>query len=167
MTESPLQAADNMVVTLAYDLYLDDDELIDSSEELGPLEYLHGHNQILPGLERAVTGLIVGESIEVGVPPERAYGPRVEDSLEVIPRQAFPDDLEMEVGMELELVDSETGAEMVAYISDIGPDAVMIDFNHPLAGETLFFEVKVLEIRPATAEELAHGHVHSHGEHES
>lgn len=162
MNAQALKVADNMVVTLAYKLYLDDDQMIDSSDEYGPLEYLHGHNQILPALERAVAGLTVGDQIEVAIPPEDGYGTRFADSFETISRADFPDDVELEIGMELELVDRESNQEMIAYIYDISDDEVLIDFNHPLAGETLLFEIEVLDIRPATDEELAHGHVHDH-----
>ena len=160
MNTQALKVADNMVVTLAYKLYLDDDQLIDTSDEYGPLEYLHGHDQIIPGLERAVAGLTVGDQIEGAIPPEDGYGERFADSFETIPRADFPDDVELEIGMELELVDKESNREMIAYIYDISEDEVLIDFNHPLAGETLLFEIEILDIRPATAEELEHGHVH-------
>ncbi len=165
MTTQDLQVDDNMVVTLAYKLFLDDDTLIDSSDEYGPLEYLHGYNQIIPGLERAVSGLKKDDRIEVLIPPEDAYGARFEDSFESVPLDVFPDDIELEIGMELELIDSESNEELVAYIYDISDEAVLIDFNHPLAGEDLFFEIRVLDIRPATADELAHGHVHNEDEH--
>lgn len=160
MSEKPLTVTDNMVVTLAYNLYSDQDELLDSSEEYGPLEYIHGHGQILVGLEQAVSGMKVGEHKTILIPPDEGYGERLDIPLELVPRELFPDDYELEIGMEVELTELETEEELVAWITDIRDGDIYLDFNHPLAGETLLFEVEVLKIRPVTEEELAHGHVH-------
>ncbi|MBK8903828.1 MAG: peptidylprolyl isomerase [Anaerolineaceae bacterium] len=155
-----LKVKDGVVVTLDYTLRLDDGEVIDSSTDEGPLEYLHGYGQIIPGLEKALVGLGVGDRKTVVVPPDEAYGDVDMDAFEIVPRSMFPDDLELEEGLELSLRDVETDEPFDATIAEIRETEVMLDFNHPLAGETLHFEVHIPAIRAATAEELAHGHAH-------
>lgn len=155
-----LKVKDGVVVTLDYTLRLDDGEVIDSSEDEGPLEYLHGYGQIIPGLEKALAGLGVGDRKTVVVPPNEAYGEVDMDAFEIVPRTMFPDDLELEEGLELSLRDVETDEPFDATIAEIRETEVMLDFNHPLAGETLHFEVHIPAIRQATAEELSHGHAH-------
>lgn len=155
-----LKIKEGMVVSLDYTLRLDDGEVVDSSEGDEPLQYLHGYGQIIPGLEKALVGLAVGDSKTVVVPPDEAYGDMDMEAFEIVPRSMFPDDLELEEGLELSLRDAETDEPFDATIAEIRETEVMLDFNHPLAGETLYFEVSVPAIRPATAEELAHGHSH-------
>ncbi len=158
-----LKIKEGMVVSLEYTLRLDDEEIVDSSEGDEPLEYLHGYGQIIPGLEKALAGLTVGDSKTVVVPPTEAYGEINMEAFEIVPRSMFPDDLELEEGLELSLRDAETNEPFDASIAEIRETEVMLDFNHPLAGETLHFEVRIPAMRPATEEELAHGH--AHGEH--
>lgn len=160
-----LKIKEGMVVSLDYTLRLDDGEVVDSSEGDEPLQYLHGYGQIIPGLEKALVGLTVGDSKTVVVPPDEAYGDMDMEAFEIVPRSMFPDDLELEEGLELSLRDAETDEPFDATIAEIRETEVMLDFNHPLAGETLYFEVSVPAIRPATAEELAHGHSHEGDEH--
>lgn len=155
-----LKVKDGVVVILDYTLRLDDGEVIDSSEDDGPLEYLHGYGQIIPGLEKALVGLGVGDRKMVVVPAAEAYGDVDMDAFEIVPRSMFPDDLELEEGLELSLRDVETDEPFDATIAEIRETEVMLDFNHPLAGETLHFEIHIPAIREATAEELAHGHAH-------
>jgi len=157
-----LKIGDGIVVSLDYTLRLDDGEVIDSSQESEPLEYLHGHGQIIPGLEKALVGLTVGDSKKVTVPSAEAYGDVDMEAFEIVPRSMFPDDMELEEGLELSLRDAETNEPFDATIAEIRENGVMLDFNHPLAGETLHFEVTIPALRQATAEELAHGHAHSH-----
>jgi FKBP-type peptidyl-prolyl cis-trans isomerase SlyD len=151
--------ADGLVVSLDYTLRLDDGQMIDSSNDEGPLDFLQGAGQIVPGLEEALYGMAVGDEKIVEVAPADGYGEKDIDAFELIPRDAFPADLELALGMGLEL-QSESGEELVAYIADLRPEEVLLDLNHPLAGETLFFEVKIAGLRLATSEELAHGHAH-------
>ena len=158
-----LKIKEGMVVSLEYTLRLDDEEIVDSSEGDEPLEYLHGYGQIIPGLEKALAGLTVGDSKTVVVPPTEAYGEINMEAFEIVPRSMFPDDLELEEGLELSLRDAETNEPFDASIAEIRETEVMLDFNHPLAGETLHFKVRIPAMRPATEEELAHGH--AHGEH--
>ena len=163
MSNHPLTVADDLVVGLEYTLRLDDGEVIDASEDDGPLEYLHGHSNIIPGLEKALSGLKIGDARKISVDPADAYGEYDEEALELIPYDAFPEDLELEPGMDMQLRDAQTGQIVEAYVADLLDEGVLLDLNHPLAGEVLHFDVKVISLRTATADELAHGHVHGAG----
>lgn len=163
MTEK-LTVADNLVVGLDYTLRMDDGEIIDSSEGREPLEYLHGHGQIIPGLEKALYGMTVGEEKAVAVTPADGYGEVDEEEMQLVPHDAFPEDLKLSEGMALQVRDADTGRPMEAYVAEIRQDGVLLDFNHPLAGETLHFQVKIAGLRAATSEELTHGHVHGEGQ---
>jgi FKBP-type peptidyl-prolyl cis-trans isomerase SlyD len=150
---------DGAVVSLAYTLRLANGEVIDYSEQDDPLEYLHGAENIIPGLERELTGLHVGDSKDVEVPPEEGYGVYDPKDVEVIDRTMLPKNMPLKLGMVLEITDDE-GNLSEAIVREISPKNVTLDFNHPLAGQTLFFSVQVLGVRDATEEELAHGHPH-------
>jgi len=156
-----LAVADGLVVSLAYVLRLDDGEEIDSAENDDPLVYLHGAQNIIPGLEQALTGLKVGDARKVSVNPEDAYGDVDPEAYELVPYDAFPGDIDLEEGMELHMIDNETGRQMEAYISELRDDGALLDLNHPLAGETLHFEVEIVGLRRATTDEIAHGHAHT------
>ena len=162
MTDTNLTVANNVVVSLDYTLRLDDGEVVDTSSGQDALEFLQGHGQIIPGLEQALYGMAVGEEKEVEVAPSEGYGETNSEAFQPVPRDTFPPDLDLTEGMGLHLRD-ETGKVVVAYVAEIRPEAVLLDLNHPLAGETLFFQVKIADLRPATSEELVHGHVHSAG----
>ena len=157
-----LTVADDLVVSMDYTLRLDDEEIIDSSAGREPLEFLQGHGQIIPGLEQALYGMVVGEEKKVVIAPRDGYGERDSNAVQEIPRDSFPADVELEPGMALELRDS-SGQPLVAFIADVRPDSVLLDLNHPLAGETLHFNVSIADLRAATSEELIHGHVHGAG----
>ena len=159
MAENRLTVADDMVVGLAYTLRLEDGEVVDSSEGQQPLEFLQGYGQVVDGLEQALYGMALGEEKDIIVAPEDGYGEVDAAAFEEVPLSAFPKDIKLEPGMEL-LVEDQTGQEFEVYVAEIRPNSVLLDFNHPLAGETLYFHVRVDSLRPATAEELAHGHVH-------
>jgi FKBP-type peptidyl-prolyl cis-trans isomerase SlyD len=159
VSEKDLVVADDMVVSLAYVLTVDGEEL-DSADASDPLEYLQGHTQIIPGLEQALVGMHIGDEIEVTVEPAEAYGEYDEEEVDIIPLEAFPDDFEPAVGDDLQLRDTETGEVFNATVVELLDDEIKVDFNHPLAGETLTFKVQITGLRPATSEELAHGHVH-------
>jgi FKBP-type peptidyl-prolyl cis-trans isomerase SlyD len=156
---------DDMVVTLEYTVRLADGEVVDSTEGEEPLEVLQGFGQVVPGLEEALYGMKVGQVKEIVVEPEDGYGVVDDEGYQMVPADLFPDDLELEAGMVLEMEDGESGDIVEATVSEIGPAGVLLDFNHPLAGERLFFRVTVVGLRDATDEELEHGHVHdlSHG----
>ncbi len=159
--KKPTQVADDMVVTIEYTLTVDG-EILDSSEEEGPLEYLQGHGNVIPGLEKALAGVKVGESKKVIVAPADGYGEVEEDAFMDVPMSEFPEGVPLEVGIELEVTDKD-GDIMLVRIAEVGEESVKLDTNHPLMGKTLHFEVKVLDVRLAEAVELEHGHVHMEG----
>lgn len=158
----PTKIADGVVVSLEYALHLGDGEIIDRSSAEEPLLYLHGAQNIIPGLEQELTGLAVGDSKSVVVPPEGAYGTYDKDDVEAMDRAMFPPDLELAPGLMLSMRDDK-GRIYEATVKEVSDTQVTLDFNHPLAGETLHFDVKVADLRHATEEELAHGHVHAPG----
>lgn len=158
-----LEVADGLVVSLAYQLRLDDGEEIDSAGDDDPLVYLHGAQNIIPGLEQALAGMKVGDTRRVTVRPADAYGEMDPDAFELVPYDAFPPDVDLEEGMGLHLVESGTNRQVEAIISELRDDGALLDLNHPLAGETLHFDVEVVGLRQATSDEIAHGHAHSEG----
>lgn len=149
----------NAVVTIGYTLKDDNGDVIDSSEQHGDLAYLHGHQNIVEGLEEALTGKSAGDSVQTSVPPEKGYGIRQEELVFQVPRDRLPEDEELQLGMQFRAQSAE-GQELVVTLVELGDDEVTLDGNHPLAGQTLNFDIEVKEIREATAEELDHGHVH-------
>ncbi len=157
--------ADGKVVLFHYTLKNDDGDTLESSVGDEPGAYLHGSDNIVPGLERALTGHNAGDKVSVVVPPEDAYGDHEEEALVSAPLDAFPPDAELEPGMPL-LLEDEEGEEHPYWIAAIRDEDVVLDANHPLAGETLHFDVEILEIRDATEEEKTHGHAHGPGDHE-
>lgn len=158
------QVADGVVVTLEYTLRVDN-EVVDSSEGHEPIQFVQGQGEVIQGLERALYGLTVGDSKQVVVPPEEGYGEYDPDAVGSLPRSDFPQDIPLEEGVTLNIRDEE-GHSVDATIDRVESDAVWLNFNHPLAGEELHFDVKVVGVRPATEEEVAHGHVHGDGGHE-
>lgn len=162
MSKKSIIVADNVVVSLNYVLNLDDGAEVDRSEG-EPLQFLQGHGQIIPGLEKALYGMGIGDAKKVIIEAAEAYGEYDEEDMQLMPRTAFPDDIELEEGMGLYLRDTQSGQRVQAFIAEIMPDEVLLDFNHPLAGETLHFQVEIADLRAATSEELAHGHVHAPG----
>ncbi len=151
---------DNDVVSLEYTLTVDG-EVVDSSEGHGPIEYIQGKGQIIPGLEKEVYGMAVGESKEVVVSPAEGYGEENPEAFVEVPKSEFPPEIPLEVGTPLQLRDQQ-GQVFDATIAEVKENTVLLNFNHPLAGKTLTFQIKVVDVRPATQEELAHGHVHHH-----
>jgi len=151
----------NKVVSFDYTLTDSDHEVLDTSTGDSPLAYLHGNGHIVPGLEKAMEGRSAGDSFSVSLPPEEGYGIRDESKVGEAPLSAFAKVPDLAPGMQFE-AQGPHGLEMVTVIS-IGDENVTLDGNHPLAGETLNFEVTVREVRDATAEELEHGHAHGPG----
>jgi len=163
MTKQSLVVADDLVVRLDYTLTLSDGEIYDSSEDSGPLEYLQGHGQLIPGLEQALYDMAVDEEKDVVVTPDVGYGEYDTDAVQELPLDMFPPNMELEEGMSIDLYDEDADEEIEAIIEKVSDDSVTVNFNHPLAGETLNFHVRIVGIRPATPEELDHGHAHVDG----
>ncbi len=154
----------NSVVSIQYELTNNSGEVLDASAEGEPLTYLHGAGNIIPGLEDALLGKTAGAEFSVTIAPEEAYGPRQEHLVQQVPRDAFPDSGELQIGMQFS-AESDQGMLSVV-ITAVSPDSVTVDANHPLAGETLHFAVRIEEVRQATDDEIAHGHAHGpHGHH--
>jgi FKBP-type peptidyl-prolyl cis-trans isomerase SlyD len=160
MTElnKPEQVKDQVVVTMQYELTVDN-EVVDSSEDDEAIEFIQGMGQIIPGLERELYGLKIGDRKSVHVIPEDGYGEMDPDAIQEIPREEFPDDIPLEIGVELELKDQD-GESLFATILSVNKKTVKLDFNEPLAGKDLHFEIEIVDLRHATPEELEHGHVH-------
>lgn len=152
-----------VVVSMEYTLKIDG-EVIDSSEGQDPLEFLAGHSNIVSGLERELLGMKVGDSRDVVVPPRDGYGEYDEEAYLDVPSKQFPNDMKVEEGLELTVRD-DSGQARYARIESVEGETVRLNFNHPLAGEELHFNVKVVNLREPTAEELDHGHVHQGGGH--
>jgi FKBP-type peptidyl-prolyl cis-trans isomerase SlyD len=158
-----MQIVDGAAVSFHYTLKNDAGEVLDSSSGGEPMTYLHGSGNIVPGLERELTGKVQGTHLEVRVEPVDAYGLR-DRELEEVPRQAFPPGLEIKKGMMFQ-AETPEGHVVPLWVADVKGDTVFVDPNHPLAGVTLHFTVDIVEVRAATGEELAHGHVHGPGGH--
>lgn len=153
MSKEPLTVADDVIVGMAYVLRSQTGREIDRSD--GAVGFIQGHGQIVPGLEEAIYGMRVGEEKEVVVSPADGYGEYDEEDVQRVPRSALSEELDLTLGQGLRMRDRETGEEFRAYVVDLGDDYVLLDFNHPLAGQTLHFEVKITELRAATPDELA------------
>ncbi len=149
------------VVGLEYRLHLGDGKVIDESGEQ-PLSYLHGQGQIVPGLEREIEGMGSGDSKQVVVSPTDGYGDHDPAGLQTVPRTAFPPSADIQAGMQF-AARAPDGSQVPVTVRDVKGDQVTIDVNHPLAGKTLHFDVKVQSVRDATQEELSHGHAHGPG----
>jgi len=146
------------VVTVHYTGTLPDGEEFDSSRGGEPMTFLVGHKQMIPGFEEELMGASSGESREFTLPPERAYGERDDDAIQQVSREQFPEDMELKPGM---MMAAQTDQGPIPFtISEIDGNEITIDFNHQMAGKTLIFNVEIIEIRDATPDEIAHGHVH-------
>jgi FKBP-type peptidyl-prolyl cis-trans isomerase SlyD len=154
--------SDGLVVGLHYTLKNDGDEVLDTSEEREPLEYLHGAHNIVPGLEKALTGMAIGDAFDVVIEPEDGYGTRQEGATETIAKDRLPEEMLVFPGMQLNAQD-EDGQVYAMWVSEVGDEDITVDFNHPLAGERLHFSGKIISLRDASEEEKTHGHVHGPG----
>jgi len=152
-----------VVVSMEYTLKIDG-EVIDSSEGQDPLEFLTGHGNIISGLEREMIGMKVGDSKDVVVAPKDGYGEYDDEAYMDVPKNQFPKDMGVEEGMELTVRD-DSGQGRYARIESVEDETVRLNFNHPLAGDELHFNVKIVNLREPTDEELDHGHVHQGGGH--
>ena len=151
-----MQIAESKVVYIHYTLTNATGELLDKSQDAEPLGYIHGAGNIIPGLEDALAGMAAGDECEVRVEPEQGYGLRDESLVQDVPHGAFEGVENIEPGMRFQ-AESDQGMRVIEVMAIEG-DVVTVDGNHPLAGETLSFKVKVERVRDASAEELDHGH---------
>lgn len=161
---STLTIAPNRVAAFHYTLTDDAGTVLDRSAD-EPMVYLHGHHNIVPGLERQMEGMASGDKKKVSVSPADGYGERQEGMTQPVPRGQFPPGTELQVGMPLH-AQGQDGNTMVVWIEAIEGDTIFVTANHPLAGVTLHFEVEVTDVRDATDEERAHGHAHGPGGHQ-
>jgi len=155
MNNEPNFVASDTVVSLVYTLTVND-EVVDSADETNPLEFLQGHQNIIPGLEKALEGLAVGQSKEVFIQAKDAYGDYDPQAVSNVPRHQFPPNFPLEIGRSLR-VQTGDGRVLGASISSFTSDQVVLDFNHPLAGKNLCFSVTIKDLRAATEDELASG----------
>jgi len=153
-----MQIDSKKAVYIHYTLKNRDGELLDKSRSDEPLGYIHGTGSIVPGLESALEGKQAGDTVNVVVAPEEAYGSRDEALVQDVPRGAFDGVDAIEPGMRFQ-AESEQGTRVVT-VTTVSEDVVTVDGNHPLAGETLVFDVEVHRVREASDEEVTHGHVH-------
>jgi len=149
----------NSVVSIHYKLTDDEGTLVDSSEGMEPLTYLHGSGSIISGLESALEGKAAGDAFQVTVQPAEGYGDINPEMIQTVPRSAFAGIEHLEPGMPLQADDGNGNVHHVT-VREVNEQDVTIDVNHPLAGKVLHFDVTVESVREATAEEMAHGHAH-------
>jgi FKBP-type peptidyl-prolyl cis-trans isomerase SlyD len=143
---------DNWVVSMDYTLCLANGEVVDTSEGREPLEFIQGQGQIIPGLEKALLGMVVGEEKDITGPPAEGYGEAEPGLTESLPRDVFPPDVEEGDSFRMR---TESGHTVIVYVDSVTDDTVVVDLNHPLAGETLHFHVKIVDAREATDQDLA------------
>lgn len=155
-----MQVTKHKVVSIDYHLTDDQGQIIDSSQATGPLNYLHGEGNIIPGLERALEGKALGDQIQVSIEPADAYGERIEELRQVVSRDNFGDTQDLEVGMRFR-APMEDNQHLVFRIVELDGNDVTVDGNHELAGVRLHFDVTIREVRDASLEEIEHGHAHS------
>ena len=153
-----MQISDKAAVSIHYTLTNSTSEQLDSSRNDGPMDYIHGSGQIIPGLENALADKVAGDKFVVTIPPAEAYGEKRDDMLQVVSKSMFGDMQEPKVGMQFH-AEASHGVDVVT-ISKVDGDDVTIDGNHPLAGEALTFDVEIMNVRAATDDELKNQHIH-------
>ncbi|MEQ5802659.1 peptidylprolyl isomerase [Halomonas sp. H10-9-1] len=159
-----MQIAQNSVVAFHYTLTNNAGEVLDSSEGREPLTYLHGAGNIIPGLEKELEGRTAGDKLNATVAPAEGYGEKQEQLVQEVPRDAFQGVENIEPGMQFQA--QTQGGPLMVTVTQVSGDTVTVDGNHPLAGQTLNFDVEIASVREASEEEIEHGHVHGEGGHE-
>lgn len=159
-----MQISEKKVASIHYTLKNDAGDVLDTSSGRDPLAYLHGANNIIPGLEKALEGKAAGDKVEVTVEPSEGYGDRQDSLVQDVPREAFQGVDEIKEGMQFQ-AQGPQGPVLVT-VKTVTDESVTVDGNHPLAGEKLHFDVEIAEVRDATDQELEHGHVHGAGGHD-
>ena len=153
-----MKISEDKVVQIDYTLKNEEGQVLDSSEGRQPLSYLHGAGNIIPGLESALEGKETGDEFSVSVPAAEGYGERREELTMTVELSQFPDPKQVQPGARFN-VQTDQGV-LLATVTSVTDDQATLDLNHPLAGETLHFDVEVVDVKEASDEERAHGHVH-------
>lgn len=154
----------NQVVTIHFTVKDELGEIVDQTDNSQPFSFLSGKNQILPALEEEISNMIIGSKKNITLKPSEAYGEYMPEAVQVVNRKDFPPDMELEEGMNF-VANTPEGGQVPFIVTQIEGNDITIDFNHPLAGETLLFDVELLDIRQATDDEITHGHVHGNNGH--
>ena len=154
----------NKVVTFNYTLKDENGEMLDSTEKGGPFTFITGNMQVLPGLEEALGSMIIGSKKNIKLAAVDAYGEYDEGAVQKVKRNLFPEEAELEIGLTY-FAHSPEGQHLQFVITEMENDDITVNFNHPLAGKNLEFDVHLLDVRDATPEEINHGHVHGPGGH--
>lgn len=154
----------NQVITVNFILKDSDGNVIEATTKERPFSFISGGNQILPKLEENIGQMLIGSKRTVVLAPDEAYGEYDDSAIQHVNRSEFPEEAEIEAGMSF-VADSPDGQQLPFVIKSVEGEEIVIDFNHPLAGQTLTFDVELLSLRDATIEELSHGHVHGAGGH--
>lgn len=150
-------------VSIDYTLTNDKGEVLDSSSGREPLAYLHGNGGLIPGLEKELEGKAKGDKLKAVISPDQAYGVRSDELVQEVLLENFQDKNEVQVGAQFQVQNGEQ--VHIATVTALSETSATIDMNHPLADETLHFDVEVMDVREATKEELEHGHIHGAGGH--
>jgi len=154
----------NQVITINFILKDTDGNIIEATTTDNPFSFISGGQQILPKLEENILSMLIGSKRTVVLEPEEAYGVYDDSALQHVNRSEFPEDTDLQEGMSF-VADAPDGQQLPFVIKSVDGENITIDFNHPLAGQTLTFDVELLSLRDATLEELSHGHVHGAGGH--
>jgi len=162
-TDETLRVVKDRVVRFHYQIFDAAGEVVESTRDGEPLAILHGRGNVMRGIEDALGGRMTGDRFEVTLPPEQAYGPRKDDFTQRISKKYFHQPARLKPGMTTQL-STEEGTRSVTVLK-VGGKVVDVDMNHPLAGQTLKFDLDVVEVREATGEEISHRHVHGPGGH--
>lgn len=156
-----MKITQHSAVTIHYRLSDQEGRLLEDSFSADPMLYLHGTENLIPGLEAALEGKVKGEKLDVTISAEEAYGPYHDGLRQAVPLEAFGDIEDIVPGMRF-IAETEMGQRPVQVV-EVKDDVVIVDGNHPLAGQALSFNIEILDVREGTAEEIAHGHIHAHG----
>jgi len=154
----------NKVITMNFTLTDETGNILDSTDAGGPFSYISGKGMVLPKLEEAVSVMIIGTKKQLKLEAKDGYGEYKDDAVQAVGKENFPEDFVLEAGMEY-VASNPDGVQMPFIITNVEDETVTIDFNHPLAGKNLNFDLELLDVRDASAEELTHGHVHGAGGH--
>lgn len=157
-----MQITKDSVVSIHYTLTDNAGTVLDTSVGNAPLVYLHGHGNLIPGMETGLENRVAGEKLNLKIAPENGYGKRMEEFVRKVPMSAF-NGQDVKVGMQFEAGSQEQ--RYIVHVVEVNETEVTVDGNHPLAGVELNFDVEVIAVRSATADEIAHGHVHGEGGH--